>query len=140
GTSTVVNLGGDEQLDGFDDYPVIRFSDVLLMGAELHLNGGTKAQEYLDRVRDRAFGDATHRVPVSKEAIMHERRLELALEGHRYWDLIRQDMDTAKQAIDNDGEGYFEIIFRPETGGFFKIPETQVSLSGGAIKQNEGWE
>lgn len=142
GQSTVVNLGGNEQLDGFDDLPVIRFADVLLMGAELHLlAGGSKAlaQKYFNRVRDRAFQDQNHRKPVSYEAIMHERRLEFAFEGQRYWDVIRQSMNKANRVLDNDGEGYFEINFRPETGGFFKIPETQINLSAGTIEQNEGW-
>lgn len=140
-SSTVVNLGGDEQLDGFDDYPVIRFSDVLLMGAELHLDGGSRAQEYFNRVRDRAFQDTDHRITVTKEAIMNERRLELAFEGHRYWDLIRQSMEVAKNAIDNESEvDELNVNFRMETGGYFKIPETQISLSNGAMQQNEGWQ
>lgn len=140
GSPTVVNLGGNDQLDGFDDYPVIRFADVLLMGAELYMNGG-RGQEYLDRVRDRAFQDEDHRVPANIENIREERRFELALEGHRYFDLIRYGMDVAKSAIDNsDPVEEFNVVFRPETGGFFKIPETQISLSEGAMKQNKGWE
>lgn len=140
GQPTVINMGGDDQLDAFDDYPVIRFADVLLMGAELHLSGGGRAQEYLDRVRDRAFGDAAHRLAATKEAILEERRMELALEGHRYWDIIRQGMAYASQVLDYDGPGdEFDITFRPETGGFFKIPESQVNLSNGTITQNQGW-
>ncbi len=38
--SETVDLGGDFQLDNYQDYPSIRFADVLLMGAELHLDGG----------------------------------------------------------------------------------------------------
>jgi starch-binding outer membrane protein, SusD/RagB family len=138
---TVVNLGGNDQLDGFDDLPVIRFSDVLLMGAELHLDGDAgKAQSYLDRVRDRAFENADHRVTVSKNAILEERRLELAFEGHRYFDLLRQGVDVAKAVIDHDDEDNdFDVTFRPETGGFFEIPNTQVSLSNGTLNQNAGY-
>lgn len=142
GKPTVVNLGGDEQIDGFDDLPVIRFSDVLLMGAELHVDGGDagKAQAYLDRVRDRAFEDADHRVTVSKSVIMEERRLELAFEGHRYFDLLRQGLDAAKAAIDHDDvDDDFDVTFRKETGGFFEIPNTQISLSNGTLEQNQGY-
>ena len=140
GTPTIVKLGGNDQIDGFDDIPAIRFADVLLMGAELHLDGGAKAQEYLDRVRDRAFQDAEHRTTVTKSAIMEERRLELALEGSRYWDLIRQSMEVTKDAIENDFViDIYPPAFRSETRGFFSIPESQIQLSNGTLKQNEGW-
>jgi starch-binding outer membrane protein, SusD/RagB family len=139
---TVVNLGGNDQLDGFDDLPVIRFSDVLLMGAELHVDGGDagKAQSYLDRVRDRAFEDTDHRITVTKAAIMEERRLELAFEGHRYYDLLRQGLDVAKAAIDHDDTNNdFDVTFRTETGGFLEIPNNQVALSNGTLNQNTGY-
>jgi starch-binding outer membrane protein, SusD/RagB family len=142
GKATVVNLGGNDQLDGFDDQPVIRFADVLLMASELQLAAGNtaKAQEYLDRVRDRAFEDSEHRVTVSKAAIMNERRLELAFEGHRYFDLLRQGLDVAKAAIDyNADDNDFDVTFRTETGGFFEIPNSQINLSNGTLKQNAGY-
>jgi hypothetical protein len=139
---TVVNLGGNDQLDGFDDLPVIRFSDVLLMGAELHVDGGdaSKAQSYLDRVRDRAFEDTDHRITASKMNILNERKLELAFEGHRYYDLLRQGLDVAKAAIDHDDEDDdFDVTFRTETGGFFEIPQSQIILSNGTIDQTTGY-
>jgi hypothetical protein len=142
GKPTVINLGGNDQLDGFDDEPVIRFSDVLLMGAELHVDGGdaSKAQEYLDRVRDRAFEDATHHIPVTKSVIMQERRLELAFEGIRYFDLLRQGLDVAKAAIDHDdADNDLDVTFRTETGGFFEIPNSQITLSNGTLAQNPGF-
>ena len=50
-------------------------------------------------------------------------------------------MDEAKQAIDNQSDvDEFDVTFRPETGGFFKIPETQINLSEGAMTQNKGWD
>jgi hypothetical protein len=140
-----------------DDKPEIRFSDALLMGAELHLDDNPAlAQTYLDRVRDRAFMD-DHRVPVTKSAIMDERKWEFAFEGQRYWDLLRQGLDVAKDAIDFDEtDTYFDslwvnplyggdeyllnhISFRKETGGLFSIPETQISLSNKSLVQNPGW-
>jgi starch-binding outer membrane protein, SusD/RagB family len=136
------DLGGSFQWDNFDNYMVIRFADVLLMGAELNLTANAgKAQGYIDRVRDRAFGDQTHRIILSNKAqIMQERRLELALEGHRYWDLLRQGMAVTKQAIDNtSSQPGFNVSFRTETNGLFSIPETQINLSNGTIKQNTGW-
>ncbi|NIG54229.1 RagB/SusD family nutrient uptake outer membrane protein [Chitinophaga sp. Cy-1792] len=136
------DLGGNFQWDNYDNYPVIRFADVLLMGAELNLttNPG-KAQGYLDQVRDRAFQDQAHRVTLNNvQQIMDERRFELALEGHRYWDLLRQGVSVAKSAIDNTGAtAAFNVTFRPETKGLFSIPETQINLSNGTLKQNTGW-
>jgi starch-binding outer membrane protein, SusD/RagB family len=137
--------GGDFQIDNYDNYPVIRFADVLLMAAELNLAGNlAKAQGYYDRIRDRAYGDATHRKPLTNDGagiklIMDERRLELSLEGHRYWDLLRQGMSVTKQAIDNTGAGEFNVTFRTETKGLFEIPQTQIGLSNGTLVQNEGW-
>jgi len=132
--------GGDFQIDNDEDYAVIRFSDVLLMAAELNLDSNAGfAQTCLDRVRTRAFGNATHNIPVSISSIMNERRLELALEGQRYFDLIRQSPQTAKSAIDNTGDAAFNVVFRTETGGFFPLPQSQLLLSNGTMEQNPGW-
>jgi hypothetical protein len=137
----VATGGGDFQIDNNEDYPVIRFSDVLLMAAELNLGSNTGyAQTCLDRVRARAFGDDTHSVTVTTENIFNERRLELALEGQRYFDLIRQDMGTTQTAINaTDMGGEFIQNFRPETQGWFALPQSQILLSNGAISQNPGW-
>jgi len=139
--STVENMGGNDQINQFDDWVIIRYSDVLLMAAELRLDGGGDAQTPFNEVRNRAFNGTAPAVAVSKAAIMEERRFEFALEGLRYWDLLRQGIDVANQAIDNtDPVEEFVVDFRPETGGFFKIPESQVNLSNGSLNQNAGWE
>ncbi|MDP4276833.1 MAG: RagB/SusD family nutrient uptake outer membrane protein [Bacteroidota bacterium] len=74
---------------------VYRFADVLLMKAEaLNELGETgKAQIPLNKVRKRAgLPDVTTTdKEVMKEKIIHERRMELAFEGHRWFDLIRID-------------------------------------------------
>lgn len=84
------------------DFPVIRYSDVLLMYAEA-MNEDDQplvAHEYINKVRKRArFDGTTYRntVPdytgLSKDAfraaVLKERRLELAVEGHRWFDLVR---------------------------------------------------
>lgn len=141
GESVVVANGGDFQIDNYEDYPVLRFSDVLLMAAELNLDSNAGfAQDCLDRVRARAFGDDAHSVPVTAQSILNERRLELALEGHRYFDLISEGLDVAKTAIDASGMGgEFDVNFRPETQGWFPLPQSQVLLSNGSIQQNPGW-
>jgi len=133
--------GGDFQIDNYEDYPVIRFADVLLMAAELNLDSNASfAQLCLDKVRARAFGTDTHSVPVTKASIMNENRLEFALEGHRWFDLIRQDMNTTKSAIDATSMGGgFETSFRTETQGWFALPQSQILISNGTIQQNPGW-
>lgn len=141
GTAVVEANGGNFQIDNYQDYAIIRFADVLLMAAELNLEGNAAlAQADLDRVRDRAFKNAAHRIPVTKAVIMEERRLELALEGLRYFDLIRQGMPAMKAAIDNTtGDSQFAVTFRPETLGWFALPQSQIVLSNGTIQQNPGW-
>lgn len=141
GQGLVVVGGGDFQIDNYEDYPVIRFADVLLMAAELNLDSNAGfAQTCLDKVRERAFGNDTNSVPVSKTSIMNERRLELALEGHRWFDLIRQDMTTTKLAVDATSmPNGFEVNFRTETQGWFGLPQSQILISNGTIQQNPGW-
>jgi len=96
-------------------------------------------------VRDRAFAnDITHRKTLTADAnglnlILKERRLELALEGQRYWDLLRQGIPAAKQAIDNLTGDNFNVSFPAETRGLFAIPQTQIGLANGTLKQNTGW-
>jgi hypothetical protein len=141
GTSVVEANGGNFQIDNYQDYAIIRFADVLLMAAELNLTtNNALAQADLDRVRDRAFKSTTHRIAVSKLVIMNERRLELALEGQRYFDLIRQGVDVAKAAIDNTAtDSQFNVTFRTETLGWFPLPQSQIVLSNNTISQNPGW-
>lgn len=136
--------GTDYQRDNIQDLILIRFSDVLLMAAEL---GALNAQQYLDRVRSRA---GLGSVPATLENIKAERRFELAFEGIRYYDLLRwhdEDQITANQTgivtYNRRGMANAEttnIAFRPETGGFLPIPQTQIDLSGGVLTQNAGWE
>jgi len=141
GTAIVELNGGNFQIDNYQDYAIIRYADVLLMAAELNLGTNTAlAQADLDKVRDRAFKSTTHRKTVSKTVIMEERRLELALEGQRYFDLIRQGVDVAKAAIDNSAtDSQFNVTFRTETLGWLPLPQSQIVISNGTIKQNPGW-
>lgn len=141
GKAIVEANGGNFQIDNYQDVAVIRFADVLLMAAELNLasNAGF-AQTCLDKVRDRAYQTTTNRVTASKSVIMEERRLELALEGHRYFDLIRQGTAVAKAAIDNvSTDSQFNVTFRTQTLGWFPLPQSQIVLSNGAMSQNPGW-
>jgi len=89
--------------DANNNFPVIRYADVLLMYSEaLNQNGKTaEACNYLNKVRRRGFGyQTTEASPVdinttSKDVfflkVEQERRVELAFEGQRWFDLIRTD-------------------------------------------------
>jgi hypothetical protein len=123
------------------NHRVIRFADVLLMAAEL---GGPNAQTYLDRVRARV---GLGSVPVSLDNIYNERRLELALEGIRYFDIVRRGVDYADQELTESGirgadyigdQLLFDVTFDPATKGFFPIPQIEMDLSGGVFEQNVG--
>ncbi len=131
----------NSQINNMQDEILIRFSDVLLMATEL---GVTNGVEYFNRVRTRAGLD-----PIASpdlDDIKIERRHELAFEGIRYFDLLRwQDVEQAFQIATNipvkteNVDEIYTVTFRPETGGFIAIPESQVILSEGILEQNPGW-
>lgn len=129
------------QLTNTQDIILIRFSDVLLMGAEL---GCSQAQAYFDRVRSRV---GLPSLPATLENIKNERRFELAFEGVRYYDLLRwhderliTENQTGIRVYDRKVPRTKDITFRPETGGFLQIPLTEIELSEGVLTQNPGWE
>ncbi len=78
--------GGNTELNYKQNVYAIRLADTYLMEAEALGGTGARAQALLDAVRGRV---GLTPVPVSMEAIMQERRLELAGEGHRWFDLVR---------------------------------------------------
>ncbi|WP_400074929.1 RagB/SusD family nutrient uptake outer membrane protein [Winogradskyella sp. R77965] len=126
---------GDANLTNPNNYRAIRFADVLLMAAEA-LNRGsisdTRAQMYLNRVRERAFGNSDNNVNATgatlTDAIYHERRVELVGEGHRFFDLVR----TGRAAAEIDGfqEGKHEL---------FPIPLIEIQLAGNQWEQNPNY-
>lgn len=145
GNSTAVNQGGvNFQIGQYQDFVSIRFADVLLMAAEL---GSPNAQQYYNRVRQRALGAAYAELPLTPERLKTERRLELAFEGIRYWDLLRYGLDEAAAAINVSGVEVMSagqpvsksITFDASMKGLQQIPYNQISLSNGTLQQNTGW-
>ncbi len=129
------------QLNNTQDIILIRFSDVLLMGAEL---GCPQAQAYFDRVRSRVNLPSK---AATLDNIKEERRFELAFEGERYYDLLRwhderliTENQTGIRIYDRKVPRIKNVTFRPETGGFLPIPLTEIQLSEGVLTQNPGWE
>jgi len=85
-TADVTTGGGDAVLNYKQNTYIIRLADTYLMEAEALGGSGARAQALLDAVRARV-GLAP--IAVSISAIQEERRLELACEGHRWFDLVR---------------------------------------------------
>jgi hypothetical protein len=134
--------GGQFELNRTCNYRLIRFADVLLMAAEL---GSPNAQAHFDRVRARV---GLPSLPVTLDNIYRERQLELALEGFRYFDLVRRGMAYTSQEINQTGvrgPGYvgdqqiFDVTFNEATKGFLPIPQVEIQLSGGVFVQNAGY-
>lgn len=146
GNSIAVENGAVNFMIGqFQDYVSIRYADVLLMAAEL---GSPNAQDYFDQVRQRAFKGNFVSIPASQDNIAKERRLEFALEGHRYFDLLRQGVATAASTIaetttvKNGGIVTAKTIVASKietTKGLQQIPNDQINLSNNVLKQNAGW-
>jgi hypothetical protein len=101
--------GGDPVLEWPDNYIEIRLADTYLMEAEALVRGGNPAaaQEWLDKVRARVGLDP---VPATLENIYNERRVELATEGHRWFDLIRTGKAAEVLAFKGFVAGKHELL------------------------------
>lgn len=125
---------GQIELNYTNNHRVIRFADVLLMAAEAYnrsaTSNDTKAKEYLNRVRRRAFGDNLHDISLTGTALLNaiwnERRLELAMEGDRFFDLVRTGLAASKI------QGF--VTNKNEV---FPIPQQEIDISG--LTQNPGY-
>lgn len=150
------------------NHRILRYADVLLMYAEAcnELNDDTHAQAALNRVRNRA-GLASVSVTGNelRHAIRNERRLELAFEQNRLYDIRRWKDDNGKPVIanlmgengsfvkwntdpatrdamewDNQGEASDKgKSFREDRDLLFPIPLYEVTMSNGSIEQNPNW-
>ncbi len=124
---------GDPNPNGESNDRVIRYADVLLMHAEAAYHTGDEeaARASLNQVRDRvAIPHITATGPALLEAIYRERRLELGLEAHRFFDLVRTG--RAPQVLESLG-------FVPGVHELFPIPQSQIQATNGALTQNPGY-
>ena len=125
--------------DGGLNYVFMRYAEILLIKAEAlnELNRGSEATAPLNTIRKRAresylydinlvgFGtvpanllpDVTYTNQSSmRDAIRHERRVELGLEFHRFYDVIRYGKTYAEQVLQN---------FNYENNRYFPIPQSE---------------
>ena len=146
------------------NFPIIRYADVLLMLAETEVEVGSleRARELVNMIRSRAgncaqgadggtssltdgaayanysvstYGDAWTDKAVARKAVQYERRLELALEGQRFFDLRRWgiagevlnkyiDEEKSKRPYLNASAGY-----QSPKNDLFPLPTPQIDLS-----------
>lgn len=119
---------------------VLRYADVLLMNAEAanELGNTTQALSSLEMVRARARGANNAILPrvtttdktQLRLAIWHERRVELAMEFDRYFDVIRQG--RAAEIFGPKG-------WKPNKNEVWPIPANEIDLSAGVLTQNPGY-
>ncbi|WP_199750463.1 RagB/SusD family nutrient uptake outer membrane protein [Gynurincola endophyticus] len=125
---------------------IIRYADVLLMAAEAANEIGgpqniTKAKGYLEEVRGRARGNSTTILPVVttddqdelRDAIRHERRVELGMENERFFDLVRWDIDV--DVLHAHGKTGYQLKHR-----LMPIPQPEIDKSGGKLIQNPDYQ
>ncbi len=124
-----------------NNYIVLRYADVLLMYAEAlnETEGPAAALPFLNIVRNRAGMPAiTNQDPAAlRDTILNERRVELANEGHRWFDLVR----TGK-AIEAISEYLSESEINSTVEPFqlvFPIPQSEVDKNPNKISQNPGY-
>ena len=128
----------DPRLAG-NDWIVLRYSDVLLMHAEAIMAGGqeTTVQAALNSfqlVRDRA-GLTDVVTAITKDELLLERRLELAFENQRLYDLIRfgKAVEILGDFASDNGTNF------TTTDLLLPIPQAEIGLSNGLLDQNPGY-
>lgn len=143
---------------------LIRLGDVYLMAAECAVEKGDlpRALELVNAVRQRAAQITPRQIngapaavykvspyltfpndTYARNAVRFERRLELAMEGHRFFDLVRWGI--AKQTLESyftfEG-GYFDYLkgltIEPRDE-YFPLPQDQIDRSKGTLKQSPGY-
>lgn len=101
---------GAQELNYPNSYIEIRLADTYLMEAEAIVRGGgnaARAQQLLDAVRARV---GLGSIPATLDNIYEERRLELATEGHRWFDLVRTGKAAAALAFKGFKAGKNEVL------------------------------
>ena len=152
---TSSSLDNKQQGDHFEDYYLMRYSDVLLMLTEL-----TGDAQYMNEVQRRAKVTETAYTLVN---VQNERRWEFALEGLRFNDMRRwsgcdKHSETSYAARALQAQSGKSITVRGKAGstlahmtcswskryadtkGFLPKPQSQINLMNGGLVQNPGWD
>ncbi len=128
-------LDGEPALNWGNNVREIRLADVHLMAAEAYARAGGNdglAIGHLNKIRIRVslqpFGGLTGDALL--DAIYNERQLELATEGHRFFDLVR----TGRAVTELGDQG-----FQAGKNEVLPIPQTEIDITEGSLKQNPGY-
>lgn len=161
------------QAFAMNDY-ILRYTDVMLMRAEalLELGKDGEALIIVNKIRSRAKNSVEKHIAYAKEfceieeyapgafkdkefgreAIRFERRVELAMEGHRFFDLRRwgiasqvlKDFFAGESKSEYDGQKYGDHYgsarFTPEKNEFWPVPFNQLHYVPGLYTQNKGYD
>jgi len=144
-----VGTQGDRDLNYENNERIYRIAEAYLNAAELELAAGGgqgTAQPYLDAIRDRAFGDASHRIPATLNNIKLERHREFFGEGLRFWDLVRWGSDENDRPISQvlsvtDMNIPIQRVW-DDTKKFLPIPQGDIDKTVGTefpLVQNPGY-
>jgi hypothetical protein len=141
-TTSPPTYGGNARNAG-NDYIAVRYADVLLMHAEAILQGGTETtngsaiDSYME-VRTRAGFDPVADRPalLTKDALLVERRVELAFENQRWFDLLRFGVADDVLSAHATELGYGDYSSRAL---LLPIPAREINLSKGLLTQNPGY-
>jgi starch-binding outer membrane protein, SusD/RagB family len=151
-TSSTAGINGY----GGNDWPMMRYADVILMLAEVNMYQGNTATavQYIDMVRTRAglptyetssTTDPTYmqKFPTLKLAILHERRSELAFEHHRLFDLLRffdiNDLVAYIHSKNQADWGLAQIANFSTKDEYYPIPYNETILNPVKMYQNPGY-
>lgn len=139
------------------NFPIIRYSDVLLMIAEAEneINNAPTPLAYdcINEVRDRAgipvYVSGSMDKDTFRNAIKKERAMELCFEAIRRWDLIRwgdfyTEMQAMRPMVNQDGWGtsykyaanYYNVS---QAYNYFPIPSLEMSVNKEINSNNPGW-
>lgn len=134
---------------GGQDFIVIRYADVLLMRAEalVELNQLSEVYTLVNLVRQRVNMPTVQTVEGAaltqaalRDVVRHERRVELAFEGLRYFDLKRwNDVQNSFNRARTDAVTGYTPIYLPGKSEVFPVPLSELNANS-SLKQNPVWE
>ena len=132
---------------GYNNEYKLRLADIILLEAEAYAWQGNipQAEKLVNIIRERAkLPDLTSAQTASKEtmidAVLHERRLELALEGERWFDLVRNGkVEKVMNGLDDRDPGRHKQVKKfDENSYLLPIPQTALDENSN-LEQNPGY-
>ena len=128
-------------LNSDQNIPILRAADVYLLVAEAKIRSGQSGDEELNAVRERVGMAPIN--GATMDDLIQERRVELAGENQRHFNLMRWDKAGLVDivAIYGEDRGQFDPprMFDRSKHYYFAIPQREIDLSNGVLEQNPGY-